>query len=76
MFRPPIQGGCGVTKPGDETFTEIEETQAALRDSIAKAKKLAEESERLIRRRRRDGPEAGPSEPGPGRPPRAGSGTA
>lgn len=51
---------------GDETFGKIEETQAALRDSIEKAKALASRSEELIRRHRRETrePEAGP--PGPG----------
>jgi hypothetical protein len=41
-----------VSKSGDETFMRIEETQAALRKSIDKAKELASLSERLIRRHR------------------------
>jgi hypothetical protein len=36
----------------DETLIQIEETQAALRDSIEQAKKLAEDSARLISRQR------------------------
>lgn len=39
-------------KPNEETFILIEETQAALRDSIEKARELAEESERLVRKHR------------------------
>jgi hypothetical protein len=39
-------------KPNEETVILIEETQAALRDSIEKARELAEESERLVRQHR------------------------
>jgi hypothetical protein len=56
-----------VTNANDDSFTSIERTQAALRDSIEKAKALAEESERRIRRPRdepRDeAPEERPSNP-------------
>lgn len=38
----------------DETLIRIEETQAALRDSIERAKELAEESDRLLRRHRKE----------------------
>jgi hypothetical protein len=62
--------GAGVTEPGDDTFSRIEETQAALRDSIAQAKALAEQSDRLIRSRNgrtKREPEKGPAaEPGDG----------
>ena len=37
------------TKPEDEALIRIEENQAALRDSIARARELAEESDRLVR---------------------------
>ena len=36
------------TKPMAETLIEIEEAQAGLRDSIAQAKDLTEESARLV----------------------------
>jgi hypothetical protein len=52
-----------MTQASDDNFSEIEETQAALRDSIEKAKALARESDRLIRRRRDEGRDSGPSEP-------------
>jgi hypothetical protein len=51
-----------VAKAKDDSFIQIEETQAALRDSIEQAKALAEESERRIRRRRG---EAAAAEPAP-----------
>jgi hypothetical protein len=41
-------------KPVEQTFIQIEETQAALRDSIARAKELTRESERLVRRHRQE----------------------
>ena len=41
-------------KKVDETLIRIEETQAALRDSIERAKELAEESDRLLRRHRKE----------------------
>jgi hypothetical protein len=41
-------------KSVDETFIQIEETQAALRDSIERARELAEESERLVRKHRKE----------------------
>ena len=45
----------------DAALIRIEETQAALRDSIERAKKLTEESDRLVRRHRK--PVAVPSKP-------------
>ena len=39
-------------KPVEETFIQVEETQAALRLSIEQAKELADESERLVRKHR------------------------
>jgi hypothetical protein len=51
-----------VTETNDDPFAGIEQTQAALRDSIEKAKALALESERLIRPPREDG-EAEPPNP-------------
>ena len=38
----------------DDTLIQIEETQAALRDSIEKTKELAADSDRLIRRHRQE----------------------
>jgi hypothetical protein len=52
-----------VSGPGDETFIRIEETQAALRDSIEKAKELASKSERLIRQHRDETIPATPPNP-------------
>jgi hypothetical protein len=52
-----------VTNASDDSFTSIERTQAALRDSIEKAKALAEESERRIRRPRDEAPEERPFNP-------------
>jgi hypothetical protein len=52
-----------VTKTTDDHFASIEQTQAALRDSIEKAKALALESERLIRPRREEEPKAEPPNP-------------
>ena len=37
----------------EQTFIQIEETQAALRESIARAKQCTEESERLVRAHRK-----------------------
>ena len=54
-----------MTQASDDDFSGIEETQAALRDSIEQAKALALESERLIRPRREEGPEAEPEPPNP-----------
>ena len=51
-----------VTRAGDETFIQIQETQAALRESIDKAKDLAAKSEILIRKHR-DETEAKPPNP-------------
>ena len=39
-------------KPVEQTMIQIEETQAALRASIARAKELTRESERLVRKHR------------------------
>jgi hypothetical protein len=64
MFPPPIDGAAGVSKSSDETFGKIEETQAALRESIEKAKALASESERLIRQHRDEMTETGPADSG------------
>jgi hypothetical protein len=52
-----------MTQASDDDFTSIEATQAALRDSIAQAKALALESERLIRPPRDEAPEARPPAP-------------
>ena len=50
----PLRGALGLPKkPVEETLIRIEETQAALRDSIARAKELTEESERLVRSHRK-----------------------
>ena len=47
----------------NDALIEIEETQAALRESIRKARELSEQSDRLLRRGRGD-PET-PPEPRP-----------
>ena len=47
----------------DETLIQIEETQAALRDSIEQAKKLADESARLIGKHREEIAQAEPPNP-------------
>ena len=52
-----------MTQASDDDFASIEETQAALRDSIAQAKALALESERLIRPPREEAPQAEPPNP-------------
>jgi hypothetical protein len=38
----------------DKTLDKIKETQAALRESIEEAKALAEESERLVKKHRKE----------------------
>ena len=38
----------------DETLNKIEETQAAMRESIETAKDLAEQSDRLIQKHRKE----------------------
>jgi len=43
-----------MNKKTDETLSKITETQAALRESIENAKKLAAESERLIKQHRNE----------------------
>ena len=43
-----------MSKQSDDTLAEIEQTQSALRDSIQTAKKLADDSDRLIRRHRKE----------------------
>ncbi|MBO9581778.1 MAG: hypothetical protein J7498_12885 [Sphingobium sp.] len=48
-------------KGPDQTFDDIEETQAALRDSIEQAKALTEKSERLIKQYRGETREAAPA---------------
>ena len=44
----------------DDSLVEIEETQAALRDCIAQARELAEDSERLVRKHRAKADETTP----------------
>ncbi len=43
-----------VAAKGEKTLDKIEETQAALRESIESARKLAEQSDRLIRQHRKE----------------------
>ena len=38
----------------DKTLNDIEETQAALRESIEEAKKLAEKSDKLLKKHRKE----------------------
>ena len=49
-----LSGHAVSTKQSEETLITIEQTQAALRDSIEKARELAEESERLVRKHREE----------------------
>jgi hypothetical protein len=49
-----LSGECSGQKPSEKTFIQIEDTQAALRDSIEKARELTEESERLVRKNRKE----------------------
>lgn len=49
-------------KAVEETLAQLEETQAALRQSIAQAKELADESDRMVRKHRK---EAQPKPPNP-----------
>lgn len=41
-------------KKSEQTLSDIEETQAALRESIEQAKDLAEKSEELIQRHKKE----------------------
>jgi hypothetical protein len=60
----PHGGACRVPKKvPDEPLIQIEETQAALRESIEKAKKLADESARLIDKHREEIGKAEPPNP-------------
>ena len=43
-----------MSDPSDDSLGKIEESQAALRDSIEKAKALASESDRRLRRHREE----------------------
>ena len=43
-----------MAEKNDVTLTEIEKTQAALRESIEQAKDLAAQSERLIKKHRKE----------------------
>jgi len=47
------RGAPQVPDKDDKTLREIEETQAALRESIEEAKNLAEKSERLLKKHRK-----------------------
>lgn len=60
-FGPGHEGACSVPKKvPDDTLIKIEETQAALRDSIEQAKQLADDSARLIKKHRAEIAEAEP----------------
>jgi hypothetical protein len=54
VFATRHSKGRHVNKSRDDTLKAIEETQAALRDSIEAAKDLAEKSERLISQHRKE----------------------
>lgn len=58
-----VRGGAVPKTPDDETIIQIEETQAALRDCIARAKSLADDSERLIQRHKGELSEPKPPNP-------------
>jgi len=62
LSRAKVRGKVSNSSKND-ALIEIEETQAALRESIRKARELAEQSDRLLRRGRGD-PET-PPEPRP-----------
>lgn len=56
-MRRTLEGGVlpgvfQVPEKDEKTLHEIEETQAALRESIEEAKKLAEKSDKLIKKHR------------------------
>jgi len=63
VLTPPQRGACVTGKPKDETLIQIEKTQAALRDCIEQAKGLVEDSERLVRRHRREKAKSAPADP-------------
>ena len=48
------EGDFEVPDKDDKTLNAIEETQAALRESIEEAKDLAEKSDRLIKKHRKE----------------------
>ncbi len=50
-------------KVTDDSFVEIEQTQAALRNCIVQARALAEDSERLVRKHRSKAAETKPADP-------------
>jgi hypothetical protein len=52
----PGEGHQLPRKPVDETLIEIEAAQAGLRDSIVRARDLAEETERLVHKHRCEAP--------------------
>jgi hypothetical protein len=62
LSRGKVRGKVASSSKND-ALIEIEETQAALRESIRKARELSEQSDRLLRRGRGD-PES-PPEPRP-----------
>lgn len=49
-----------MNKKSEATLNEIEQTQAALRDSIEQAKDLADKSDRLIKKHRKEVEKGGP----------------
>lgn len=52
-----------MSDPTDNSLGKIEESQAALRASIEKAKALASESDRRVRRHREEPPDPEPQAP-------------
>jgi hypothetical protein len=59
VCRPKLPGGCfnkgwHVPDKADTTLDQIQETQAALRESIETAKDLVEQSDRLIKKHRQE----------------------
>jgi hypothetical protein len=51
--QAPARGISQLPDNDKETLDEIEQTQAALRESIEEAKELAEKSERLLKKHRK-----------------------
>jgi hypothetical protein len=60
MLRGSKVRGKVSSSTSNDALIAIEETQAALRESIRKARELAEQSDRLLRRQRGD-PEPPPA---------------
>lgn len=63
MIQVKSADGVCVTKASQDTLSEIEQAQAALRESIEKTKELSADSERLLRQHRIEVAKAKPPNP-------------